>query len=433
VVVAAACAALLCAWLPGQAAPADGEYRRRVGVVLRVPGLVAFWDFVRRDATRTRWDAHQPPAASYDYALDVANYVHDYWGEGRPATSTDVPTLGQGPFGDAMLVRAEADPTWRPLLLVPRARLHDTPLDVKGPGASVSMLAWLIRESGNHAVAGIWHEGTDLEQAGRPRRVERGMRQYALFAGLAANAGASSVHVSENGASSFGDRYARNLATTPEIMPAVRFGGDGLPPRVRWAVMGFTFDNDRDTVTAYLDGVATDFWIERPDTHPFFQWPARGWQQAEWHRQPGMQPGEDPAFPQHQWYTPPEDTLAARVVLDERPDARVELHQYPWTRVRVTYALGADGAVGAVLRRELVALRANPFWFGHDLYAPAAPSEGGPFTIGRVIHSSRGVGFTGAIGGVAVFSRALRPDEMRRLSAVASRGSIRGSRQAGGR
>jgi len=35
-----------------------------------------------------------------------------------------------------------------------------------------------------------------------------------------------------------------------------------------------------------------------------------------------------------------------------------------------------------------------------------------PFTIGRVIHSSRGVGFTGWIGGVAVFDRALTAEEL---------------------
>jgi len=35
-----------------------------------------------------------------------------------------------------------------------------------------------------------------------------------------------------------------------------------------------------------------------------------------------------------------------------------------------------------------------------------------PFTIGRVIHSSRSVGFTGWIGGVAVFDRALGAGEL---------------------
>ena len=55
--------------------------------------------------------------------------------------------------------------------------------------------------------------------------------------------------------------------------------------------------------------------------------------------------------------------------------------------------------------RDLVALRLNPWWYPHDLYTLPNDGSGGPFTIGRVIHSSRSVGFTGWIGGVAVFNR----------------------------
>jgi hypothetical protein len=57
---------------------------------------------------------------------------------------------------------------FRPFLFVPRARLHDSPLDIKGAGKSVSVVVWAIRESGNHALAGIWHEGTDLKQKETP-------------------------------------------------------------------------------------------------------------------------------------------------------------------------------------------------------------------------------------------------------------------------
>jgi hypothetical protein len=67
-----------------------------------------------------------------------------------------------------------------------------------------------------------------------------------------------------------------------------------------------------------------------------------------------------------------------------------------------------------VVGEDLVALKANPFWFAHDLFSPGSAEAGGPFTIGRVIHSGRGVGFTGWIGGVAVFNRALSPAQMRR-------------------
>jgi hypothetical protein len=73
---------------------------------------------------------------------------------------------------------------------------------------------------------------------------------------------------------------------------------------------------------------------------------------------------------------------------------------------------------GAIVKRELVALKANPYWFAHDLYAPQNPEDGGPFTIGRVIHTSRNVGFTGYIGGVAVFGRPLSAKQMERLAAI---------------
>jgi len=384
------------------------EYKRRVDAVRGTPGFVALWDFVKR-GVGGRFDAHQAKGDTHDFSLDAVNYVREYWGEGRAATLDDFPLLGRGPFGQAVRIRKELDNGFRPCLLVPRERLHGSGLDVKGPKRSVSMVVWLIRESGNHAIAGIWHEGTDLHSAAGPvRKVERGKRQYALFAGLAARDGAVAVHVSENGTSSFGDRYARNLAVTPEVIP--------LHPA--WSVAAFSFDNARNTVTAYLNGKATEFWVDDPEHHPFFQWPYKGWTQAQWHRTPGLQPGEDPAFPPDQFYEPPEGKPLSRKLIEERADQRVELHVFPFTKVRVTLHRNEKGKFASVLKRELVSLKVNPFWFGHDLYNPLSIQDGGPFTIGRVIHTSRSVGFTGYIGGVAVFNRALSAQQMKRLSGV---------------
>jgi hypothetical protein len=106
-------------------------------------------------------------------------------------------------------------------------------------------------------------------------------------------------------------------------------------------------------------------------------------------------------------------TVLAEVLADGRA-RREELREYRYTKVKVT--LVDDREAG----RELVALRLNPWWFPHDLYTPKADGTGGPFTIGRVIHSSRGVGFTGWIGGVAVFDRALTAAELARLHALAT-------------
>ncbi len=398
------------------------ERAQRVAFVRSLPGFVALWDFVSRDPATGQFTAHQPDGAAHDFRLEPLNYVRDFWGRGRAATNDDFPLLGRGPFGEAVRLRPETDDTFRPCLVMPRARLHDTGLDVKGPGASVSMAAWVIRESGNHAIAGIWHEGTDLKSdKGEITRVEQGRRQYALFAGLGAKNGASAAHVSENGAKSFGDKYARNLSVTPELLPTAP--ADAPPDQLDavWSVMGFVFDNDANTLTSYLDGQASEFWIDHPQRHNFFKWPAHGWQQAQWHRQPGLQEGEDPGYDHGQFYEPPEERPLRIEVASERQDERIELQHFEFTRVRVTLGRDAAGAFTAVKKRELAALKANPFWFPHDLYAPKGVGDGGPFTIGRVIHSGRSVGFTGWIGGVAVFNRALTPEQMRQLAEIAAR------------
>ncbi len=408
------------------ASPPSVEWRKRVDAVRGVPGLVAFWDFVLREReTPHRFVAHTAGNGPV-FPLDAVNYVRAYWGEGREASYADLPLLGRGPFGEAVRFVEEESPDLRPTLLVPRTALHDTGLDVKGPGASVSMAVWLIRHGGNHAIAGIWHEGTDLQDHSRPAaRVEAGRRQYALFAGLAANDGASAVHVSENGRSSFGDRYARNLATTRRLIPTAAADAPDAVMDAAWSVVGFVFDNERNTATAYLDGEAEDHWIEDPASHPFFQWPARGWLQAQLRRVPGRQPGEDPGYPADQLYEPPEAAPHRRSRVSADAVERVFDDTYAFTRVRVTERRGADGT-WQVASRELLALRVNPFWFPHDLYDPGTPEGGGPFTIGRVIHSARDNGAEQTIGGVAVFGRALSPGEMRRLAAI---GRVRGRAQ----
>jgi hypothetical protein len=397
------------------------DYQQRVEAVRAVPGFVALWDFVARDPATQQFTAHQPAGATHDFRLEAMNYVLDYWGQGRAASYADFPLLGRGPFGQAIRLLPETAEDFRPCLVVPRERLHDTGLDVKGAGASVSMVAWVIRESGNHAIAGIWHEGTDLQSAKGPiLRVEQGRRQYCLFAGLGAKGGASAVHVSENGAKSFGDKYARNLAVTPELITTVLPDAAAAALDKSWSLMGFTFDNAANTVTAYLNGKATDFWIDEPHQHGFFKWPAKGWLQAQLHRQPGLQEGEEPDYPADQFYAPPEEVPLQVELIREEGDERVELHHFAFTKVRVTLGRAAVGDLRLVKKRELVALKANPFWFPHDLYQPQSPEEGGPFTIGRVIHTGRTVGFTGWIGGVAVFNQALSAEQMAQLAEVAA-------------
>ncbi|WDQ15786.1 hypothetical protein [Rhodopirellula sp. P2] len=386
-------------------------------VVQNTPGLVAFWDFTRREGSgQNRFTAHVPPGSPSDYPLDAANYVRDYWGEGRAASYADFPLLSEGPFGQAIRIRQESDPNFRPFLFIPRSRLHDTPLDIKGDGKSVTVVVWAIRESGNHALAGIWHEGTDLKQSSTAsiKKVERGQRQYALFAGLN-KAGSACGHVSENGASSFLNKYALHKCNSLGQSPTVP--ADSTPEKLAasWQCFAMTFDDEEDEITGWLNGVAGERWLQNPSSDNLLSYAHNAYLQGHYARTPGTQDGEDSEFPPSQYYNPPENNASEIEVLREDGDQRIERRRYRFTEVVVTLEKDESGAF-VETNRDLVALRLNPWWYPHGIYSPPDAEQGGPFTIGRVIHSSRSIGFTGWIGGVGVFDRALSEAELKTLA-----------------
>lgn len=388
--------------------------RKRATIVTETPGLVAFWDFVKREShVQRRFTAHVPAGSTTHYPLNTANYVREYWGTGREATYNDFPQMGRGPFGNAIRIVKETDGNFRPFLFVPRSRLHDTPLDIKGAGKSVTVVVWAIRESGNHALAGIWHEGTDLTQAQTASilKVERGQRQYALFAGLN-KPGSAFGHVSENGASSFLNRYALHKCNSADLSPEVPADSPTDVLDNSWQCFAMTFDHEKDELTGWLNGVSGDRWIDNPKSDKLISFAHNAYMQGHYAKLPGKQDGEDETFPRDQYYKPPEDEPLTVRVLRESTEERIELREYRFTKIMVT--MGGGKEVG----RDLIALRLNPWWYPHDLYAPKDAQSGGPFTIGRVIHSARSVGFTGGIGGVAVFNRALGKSELSRLAAI---------------
>lgn len=387
-----------------------------VAIVTSTPGLVAFWDFVKREPDGAkRFTAHVPAGAKTDYPLDAANYIKDYWGAGREATYADFPQLGRGPFGNAIRIVKEADADFRPFLFVPRSRLHDTPLDIKGAGKSVTTVVWAIRESGNHALAGIWHEGTDLKEKSTATiaKVERGQRQYALFAGLNKQ-GSACGHVSENGASSFLNKYALHKSNSADVSPEVSADSPTEVLDKSWQCFAMTFDHEKDELTGWLNGVSGDRWLDNPKNDGLIKSAYNAYMQSYFARTPEKEPTEDATFPKDQYYNPPEAEPLSVKILREDANERVELREHRFTKIEVTLRGGKEVA------RDLVALRLNPWWYPHDLYAPQNDGSGGPFTIGRVIHSSRSVGFTGWIGGVSVFDRALSAEELGKLSKVAS-------------
>jgi len=383
-----------------------------VATVTNTPGCVAFWDFVKRETDGAhRFTAHVPTGATSDFALDAGNYIKDYWGEGREATYADFPLLGRGPFGNAIRIVKETDATFRPFLFVPRDRLQDSPIDIKCAGKSVSVVVWAIRESGHHALAGIWHEGTDLNHGGAAKVVQRGQRQYALFAGLNKQ-GSACGHVSENGASSFLNKYALHKCNSADVSPEVPADSPADVLDASWQCFAMTFNHETHELTGWLNGVSGDRWLDNPKNDGLIKDAYNAYMQGYYAKLPGKQDGEDETFPKDQYYKPPEDQPLAVKVVSETADERIERREYRYTKIEVTLRGGKEVA------RDLVALRLNPWWFPHALYTPANDGTGGPFTIGRVIHSSRGVGFTGWIGGVAVFNRALSAEEMGKLANI---------------
>jgi len=392
---------------------AADSVQERIATVTNTPGLVAFWDFTKREAPGKRFTAHVPAGAKNDYALDAGNYVKDLWQAGPDASYADFPMLGAGPFGQAIRIKAETNPDFRPVLFVPRARLHDTPLDIKGPGKAVTVVVWTIRESGNHALAGIWHEGTDLKEKTTESiaKVERGQRQYALFAGLNKE-GSACGHVSENGASSFTNKYALHKCNSAEQSPKVPADATAEVLAKSWQTFAMSYDSKTQQITGWLNGQSGDRWLDNPQKDRLLSYAANAWLQGRLAKIPGMQEGEDPKFPADQYYNPPEEKPVKVTVLSEKEAKRVELREYAYTKVKVTLLAGQE------TERELVSLRLNPWWYPHGIYEPKNDGTGGPFTIGRVIHSSRSVGFTGWIGGVAVFDRALTAAELAKVHAL---------------
>lgn len=392
-------------------------YQERIGMVTGIPGFVALWDFVKREATpEQRFTAHVRKGEENDFALDATNYVKDFWGEGRQATYEDFPQMGRGPFGNAIRIVQESDPDFRPCLYVPRQRLHNSGIDIKGAGKALTLVVWAIRERGGHALAGIWHEGTDLQQQSTEGilRAERGQRQYGLFTGLNAY-GSSCAHISENGAGTYGYRYALHKANSAEVSHRTPADAPDAILDKRWECFGMTFDCETQELIAWLDGSAGTRWENDVKKNLSVVYDA--WKKGEAHRL--ANPQDKDVFKNTEYYFPPEGEPISISLIWENEQTRIELHEFRYTKVKVTLQHKEDGS-WQVMERDLEAVRLNPWWYPYDIYSPVDASSGGPFTIGRVIHSSRSIGTTGWIGGVAVFDRALNEKEMQTLAAFSN-------------
>lgn len=179
------------------------------------PGLVSFWDF-QDDPYRAR--------GAYAGVLQPMNGV--------------VPVADEGVFGPRSLRFGGGA-----YLTIRRKDLG--PLNICGPAAQVSIVAWIKRLSSNgdntcQAVAGIWNE--------------HALRQYCLFLNLGIWDSAQQVcgHFSNVGGATPGYKYCMDAAI-----------GATRVPLDEWVCCGVTYDGTH--ARAYLNGRLD----ERPRFNPY--------------------------------------------------------------------------------------------------------------------------------------------------------------------
>jgi hypothetical protein len=245
--------------------------------VVNLPGLISFWDF-------------QEPAGE----SRLAQGPHRYALREASGPVLRVENASRAPFGPYA-----AELKHGQYFSVPRAECPA--LDLHGPDAQVSVVAWIQRhrkrEVQCEVIAGMWNE-------------TQKKRQYGLFLDLRIHQAGDNVsgHVSSSGGPTPGYPWAMDAAI-----------GAGYITYFDWHCVAFTYDGT--LVKAWLDG-------------------------------------------------------------------RLE------TRVGF-----------------------NPFAYPHGLYN--AGTEGADFTVGAVHRGGEmGNWFVGRLGGLAVFDRALDPEEMAKLTAL---------------
>jgi hypothetical protein len=394
--------------------------------VLALPGLVTFLRFPVTGPWRTLGGSLPGLPVYLRRIGDPRRYTPADWPE---------PDLlrfaGDGPFGHAL-----ACDRGRIYAEIPRAEFDGTALDIHGR-RSGTLVAWAKFTGQRHLVAGIWDEGNWDRYAGR--------RQYALFGGLFGTQGLT-AHISTTGAASFPQspldfaKYANDQA-----IDGARFAND------RWRCLAMTWDATTQTVTAYVDGVATplqrtvevirDVYRQHAPTasNPFhFPWPmfgprhfvlkfngydlARGGIAEHWVEcdLEGRRLAYGRAVPvpavAEGGHRVDIEFLRGGVRLLPQPLALATTPGAPATALPEGLVL----AEGDVVRAVLTTATGTPV--GTPVQRTLA--EGAPFTIGRALglghqREDTNHGSQVAVDGVAVFDRPLGEDALRSIVLVA--------------
>jgi hypothetical protein len=203
------------------AGPAVAAAERPAGdpsVVLKTPGLVAFWTFGE--------EAGQPRVSTGTKEKHPLAEVHG-----------PIRRVEGGPFSGF-----SAELNGKQWLQIPHAELGG--LDVSGPDAQVSLFAVVFIDDvpRSRTIAGIWSEGQGAND-------DTGTRQYALLMHMPAYGGARKLtpHISSEG----GTTHRRDGSMLPWNADYAASRSD--VPEKAWCSVGFTYD--ARYIRAYLNGV----------------------------------------------------------------------------------------------------------------------------------------------------------------------------------
>ena len=207
--------------------PLSAEPKQSVQQVKDVPNLVAYWTFEDGEGHSKK--------SLVNPSLELLEH------------NGPVKTLEAGPFGSAIKINQGQ---W---LSIPRDKIG--PLDIHGPDAQVTVVAWIHRNKTSHwqAIAGVWDE-------------TRGKRQYCLFLNAAKQTDYRTMtrvpskdrfqgHVSSVGSKTPDEEACITYATSGQTVPM-----DG------WHSLAMTYDGKE--VRLYLNGELSEAEGMNPFLYP---------------------------------------------------------------------------------------------------------------------------------------------------------------------
>jgi hypothetical protein len=184
--------------------PATVQANARVQAIHNTPGLIALWGFEQTPGGRQSTGIEK-------LTLDEVGSDTIYRSSEGPITGYSAVLTGQNYF---KLPRAETGA-----------------LNIHGPDAEVTVVAWVKLDRVKGFIAGLWDEG-------------RARRQYGLFVNLPVYGGPQQVcgHVSATGGASEGYPYSKDYSASESKVQANV-----------WTTIGFTYDGTY--ARSYYNGV----------------------------------------------------------------------------------------------------------------------------------------------------------------------------------